>query len=90
MQIIRHAISGQKQCIAASCETIQTAKHDHSYEQMQAKLQSLSETFQLLRDTHVRLQMQHDIIEADMRTSTEDLIRTTVCSRDADGRTHGG
>jgi len=102
MHIIRHTITGQKQCIAALGETIHNAQHDNSYEhlqwaeqvghvkKMEARLQRLSETFQLLRDTHVRLQVQHDIIEADMRSSTEDLIRLTVCSRDADGRTHGG
>ena len=102
MHIIKHTITDKKQCIATLGETIDNAQHENSCEhlqwaeqvehvkQMEVRLQRLSETFQLLRDTHVRLQMQHDIIEADMRTSTEDLIRLTVCSRDVDGRTHGG
>jgi len=73
-----------------SCEQLLQTEQAGHVEHMEARLQHLSETFQLLRDTTLRLEVQHDIIQADMRSSTQDLIRVIVCPRDAHARTHGG
>jgi len=73
-----------------SCQQSSWAEQVGQVQEMQARLQHLSEAFQRLRGTYMRLSVQDDTIDDVLRSCTEDLIRLTVRSLDADTRTHGG